>query len=260
MTKQEHQCTGQHHDTCANTVGGSTSQGQCPAYSKMCAECSKVGHFWKVFHSRRSRVINEMDQEVSQEYTGDVIEMVSVNSVYMNKNQSVLNAKLETCICNNNMIIPCNIDVGSDSNIIPWYIFKKLFPRVTESQLTKTIKNHIKLKTYNKTFITQLGMCIVIITYKNNKKKCEFFVVPRNGQALLGMPDTAALNIINVNIDPIEAADTQKENCNTNISDAKTSNVKQEMHGAKESCTNTDEDLKSTNNGNMSDSNTNTTQ
>ena len=33
---------------------------------------------------------------------------------------------------------------------------------------------------YNKTFITQLGMYMVIINYKNNKK-CEFFVVPRNG-------------------------------------------------------------------------------
>ena len=62
---------------------------------------------------------------------------------------------------------------------------------------------------------------MVIINYKGNKKKCEVFVVPRNGQALLGMPDTAALNIINVNIDSIEAASRQKENCNTNISDAK---------------------------------------
>ena len=76
----------------------------------------------------------------------------------------------------------------------------------------KTIKNHIKLKMYNKTFLKQIGTCTVIITYKNNKKKCEFFVVVGNGQALLGMPDTAALNIINVNIDSIEAEGTQKEN------------------------------------------------
>ena len=58
---------------------------------------------------------------------------------------------------------------------------------------------------------------MVIINYKDNKKKCEFFVVPGNGQALLGMPDTAALNIINVNIDSIEAASMQKENYNTNV-------------------------------------------
>ena len=66
-------------------------------------------------------------------------------------------------------------------------------------------------------------MCTVIINYKDNKKKCEFFVVPRNGQALLGMPDTAALSIINVNI---EGAYTQEETCNTSMSDAKTSNTK----------------------------------
>ena len=35
------------------------------------------------------------------------------------------------------------------------------------------------------------------------------------------MPDTEAVNIINVNMDSIEAASIQKENCNTNRSDAK---------------------------------------
>ena len=69
------------------------------------------------------------------------------------------------------------IDTGNDDNIMPWYIFKKLFPRVTETELAKPFKNHIKLKTYNKTVIAQLGMCIVTINYKDNKKKCEFFVV-----------------------------------------------------------------------------------
>ena len=68
------------------------------------------------------------------------------------------------------------------------------------------------------------------------------------------MLDTAALNLINVNIDSIEAEGTQKENCNTNVSDAKTPNVKQENHGSKETCTNTDEDLKDTNSLNRSNS------
>ena len=169
-----------------------------------------------------------MEQEVSQEYTEDNIELVGINSIYLNKNQLMLTAKLEMCIGSNNMIIPYKIDTGSDGNIMPWYILKKLFPRVTKSLLMRTFKNHIKLKMYNKTFITQLGMCTAIRTYQNNRKKCEFFVVPGNGQALLGMPDTAALNIINVNIDSIEAVVTQKEKCNTNISDAKTSNIKQD--------------------------------
>ena len=152
------------------------------------------------------------------------------------------------CAGNNKITVPYNIDTGSDGNIMPWYIFKKLFPMVTETELTKTVKNHIKLIMYNKTVKTQLGMCMVIINYKDNKKKCEFFVVSRNGQVLMGMPDTAALIIINVDIDSIEAASMHKENCSTNISDAEKPNTKQETSGAKESCTNTEEDLKDANN------------
>ena len=123
----------------------------------------------------------------------------------------MLTTKLDTHAGNNKIAILQKIDTGSDGNIMPWYIFKKLFPRVTEAELEKTVKNHIKLKSYNKTVIAQVGACMVIIKHKDNKKKCEFFVVPRNGQVLLGIPDTASLNIINVNMDSIEAASMQKE-------------------------------------------------
>ena len=70
-----------------------------------------------------------MEQEVSQEYTEDDIEMVSINSVCMNKNQSMLIAKLEMCIGNNNVRILYKIDTGSDNNIMPCYIFKKIVPK-----------------------------------------------------------------------------------------------------------------------------------
>ena len=59
---------------------------------------------------------------------------------------------------------------------------------------------------YNKTTITQLRMRTITVEH-NNEKICRFFVVPRNGQALLGMPDTDALNIIKINIDSIGAED-----------------------------------------------------
>ena len=71
------------------------------------------------------------------------------------------------------------------------------------------------------------------------------------------MPDTAALKIININIDSIEAASTWKEECNTNISNAKELNTRQDAHVAKKSCTNMNEDLKVANNANRSSSNTN---
>ena len=82
-------------------------------------ECGKVGHFRKVCCSRRSKVLNEMEQEVSQEYSKDEIEMVNINSVYMNKNILMLTAKLDMHAGNNKINIPYKIDTGSDSNIMP---------------------------------------------------------------------------------------------------------------------------------------------
>ena len=54
-----------------------------------------------------------------------------------------------------------------------------------------------------------------------------FFVVPGNGQVLLGMPDIAALKILNLNIDSIQA---EIGSCKTNR--------KQETHKLMEDCSN----------------------
>ena len=93
------------------------------------------------------------------------------------------------------------------------------------------------MKTYNKTVITQLGTCAVTFKFKDIKKRCVFLVVPGNGPALLGIPDTAALKIININVDFIQAA---KKDCNTNIGNSKESNTTQESHVVEKSCTNMD--------------------
>ena len=113
------------------------------------------------------------------------------------------------------------------------FMFKKLFKNTSEEQLGKSIKSHIGLRTYNKTNITQLGMCMVVIKLKNIKKRCVFFVVPGNGQVLLRMPDTAALKFINTNIDSIQAEVVE---CKTNI--------EQETHVVEKGCANMDADLK----------------
>ena len=98
-----------------------------------------------------------------------------------------------------------------------------------EEQLKRSIKGNIKLKTYYGTHVTQLGTCAVLIKFKNLKKLCVFFVVPGNGQALLGMPDTAVLNIININIDSIQA---EIMSCKTNRG--------QQTHAVAEGCINRD--------------------
>ena len=74
----------------------------------------------------------------------------------------------------NNIVILYKIDMGSKGNIMPLFIFKKLFKNITEDQLKRNINGHFRLRTYNKTNITQLGTCVVVIKLKNIKKRCVF--------------------------------------------------------------------------------------
>ena len=63
--------------------------------------------------------------------------------------------------------VPYKIDTGSEGNLMPLYIFKRQFQNMSEEQLKSSVKGNIKLKTYNGTHITQLGICTVLIKFKN---------------------------------------------------------------------------------------------
>ena len=111
----------------------------------------------------------------------------------MNNKWLLITADLEMQVSENTIKIPYKVDTGSEGNLMPLYIFKRLCGHQSIEQLKRSIKNNIKLKTYNGMQIEQLGMCMAIIKFKNFQKKCVFFVVPGNGQVLLGMPDMAVL-------------------------------------------------------------------
>ena len=67
--------------------------------------------------------------------------------------------------------VPYKIDTGSEGNLMPLYIYsKKMFKNMLEEQLKGSIKSNVKFKTYNRTHITQLGTCTVIIKFKTLKK------------------------------------------------------------------------------------------
>ena len=164
-----------------------------------------MGHYKKVCRSRKEHMVHEIDVKVVQKSQDKQIEIVSIDSVCLNRNQSVITAYLDTFAGKNKVEIPYKIDMGSEGNIMLLYIFKKIFINTMVEQLKRSIKNHIRLYTYNSTSIMQLGTCAVFIKFRNIRKCCVFFVVPGNGQAIIGMPDATFLDIIKVNIDSIQA-------------------------------------------------------
>ena len=100
-------------------------------------------------------------------------------------------------------MVPYKVDMASDENIMPLYIYKNLFPRATIQQLAVTRNTNIKLKTYNQTTITQWGIGSVKSEHNNKHKMFNFFVVPGNEQALLGIPDVKIQNILTINCNTI---------------------------------------------------------
>ena len=86
-----------------------------------------------------------MEIEESQECSEGKLETVSIDSVHLNKHWSLLMVELEMQAGDNSIVIPYKKDTRSEGNIMPLFIFKKLFKNITEDQLKKTIKSHIRL-------------------------------------------------------------------------------------------------------------------
>ena len=108
---------------------------QCPEYGKTCARCRKIGHFRKVCRSKRDCTVHEVEVEMAQDSQDEEIETVSIDLIYLNKNWLVINVHLETHAGKNTVEAPYKIDMGSEGNIILFYVFKKLFKNVTVEQL-----------------------------------------------------------------------------------------------------------------------------
>ena len=105
--------------------------------------------------------------------------MVIINSLYLNRNCSIITAHLIMQVGKTTIEIPYKIDTGSEGNLMPLYIFKKLFRNMSKEQLKGSIKSNVKLRTYNRTHITQLDTCTVIIKFKHLKKQMCIFCSSR---------------------------------------------------------------------------------
>ena len=63
------------------------------------------------------------------------IEIGNINSIRFNSNHSPIIANSKTSVNKVVITAPYKVDTGSDGNIMPFYMYKKLFPRATADQL-----------------------------------------------------------------------------------------------------------------------------
>ena len=71
--------------------------------------------------------------------------MVNINSIIFNSKWLVITANLKTSLNQVSIIVPYKVDTGSDENIMPLHLYKRLFPRATKEQLATTKNKNIQL-------------------------------------------------------------------------------------------------------------------
>ena len=90
--------------------------------------------------SKKNHAVHEVEGEVTPEPQEEDIETVSINSIYLNRNQLLITAHLKMQVGKTVTEIPYKIDTSSEGNIMPLYIFKKLFKDMPEEWLRGSIK------------------------------------------------------------------------------------------------------------------------
>ena len=89
-----------------------------------------MGHFKKVCMNKKNHTVHEVEVELMPEPHEEDIETVSINSVYLNRNQSLITAHLKMQVGKTTTEIPYKIDTSSEGNIMPLYIYLKSYSKI----------------------------------------------------------------------------------------------------------------------------------
>ena len=77
-----------------------------------------MGHFRKGCRSKRNHMVHEVEIDMEPESQGEDTEIVSINSLYVNRKLSLITSKLEMQVGKTVLEIPYKIDTGSEGNLI----------------------------------------------------------------------------------------------------------------------------------------------
>ena len=128
-----------------------------------------MSHCKEVCRSSKGSTVHNIEIEDEKEQGTD-IELVNTNSIRFNANHSPTIANLKTSLNKVAITVPYKVDIGGNGNILPFYIYKTLFPRATVEQLAVTKDTKFKVKTCNQSSITQLSICRATLKIITNAK------------------------------------------------------------------------------------------
>ena len=86
----------------------------------------------------------------------------------------------------NKTTVHVKLDTGATSNLLPYNLFREIFPHVSIKDLFHSIDSNVCLKACNKSSIKQLGTCCLTVRHGKQSHLCHFFVVSDYCHPILG--------------------------------------------------------------------------
>ncbi len=190
---------------------------KCPAHGSVCNFCKKTGHWEKVCRRKKAegdveekgarkskgrkhgkKNIDCMDQsenDSDSEFDELEFSMVQIDSI---DTRDEIFSKVQVILPKANRRVKASlsakVDTGAQGNILPYRIFKKMFPKPSRD-LVKPSK--AILTAYNGSKIPQCGI-IELECQHGDSKWCteKFYIADTTGPAILGLPSCRTLRML----------------------------------------------------------------
>ena len=89
------------------------------------------------------------------------------------------------------------VDSGTSRNLLPLYLYRKIFPTVTQTEQGRSIDHRVQLLAYNKKVIKQLGVCYLRVkNSQGHTKLCKFFIVNSTFYPIIGVNCALRLSLM----------------------------------------------------------------
>lgn len=195
---------------CKN-CGGSheAKRDKCPAYGQQCHKCKKRNHFQKCCRSSQTsgfkkRSVNHVAIETpssdEEMFFVNGINIDTVDSRFLHRND------IFTTVHINGKPIELKVDTGAKCNVMPADLF---------AQLGRNGKLHpsqgTKLVAYGGGEIQTAGLATLSCHSAGEEYPLQFYVVKRDVQPLLGLPDCLRLGLITLNKEVHQVAINEKK-------------------------------------------------
>ena len=178
---------------------------ECPARDRYCNTCHIKGHFEKVCRQDSTRRINKRqpvhkleddDDEEDEEEEDEVTSVYSFNTLYNLKameSEHIRPLWISTTATSQVHKVNVEVDTGADCNVIPVYLFSKIFgSKQPES-------SDARIQAYGGMPVTIVGKCTVFIHKSDGTQTSAVFqVTHHNGHAIIGRSTSRDIGYVNL--------------------------------------------------------------